>query len=214
MTTTDAAEFGLRERKRRATRRAIQLAVLELVGERGLDAVTIDEISRVADVSPRTFFNYFTSKEEALLGDPPELPASEVIEAFVHGGDRGTLIDGLTEVLIGAGEKSMEDIEMLQLRKRLLKQYPQLFAMRMATMRTFEEEVCEIVARRLAQDDPALAADPGFPQNKARLVTLVAFAAMRHAWTRWAEGESSSKLPEHLADSFGELKALFASGGA
>ena len=57
MIPLDAAEPGLRERKRLATRRAIQVAVLELVAERGLDGVTVDEISRVADVSPRTFFD-------------------------------------------------------------------------------------------------------------------------------------------------------------
>jgi len=63
MTLTDAAEPGLRERKRLATRRAIQFAVLELVSERGLEGVTVDEVSRRADVSARTFFNYFASKE-------------------------------------------------------------------------------------------------------------------------------------------------------
>ncbi|MBW8873252.1 MAG: TetR family transcriptional regulator, partial [Leifsonia sp.] len=49
----DVAELGLRERKRLATRRAIQLAALRLVKDRGLDAVTIDDISHDADVSPR-----------------------------------------------------------------------------------------------------------------------------------------------------------------
>ncbi|MEO8263341.1 MAG: helix-turn-helix domain-containing protein, partial [Pseudolysinimonas sp.] len=62
---------GLRERKRLATRRAIQVAAIEIVRERGLDATTIDEIARIADISPRTFFNYFSSKEEAIIGDGP-----------------------------------------------------------------------------------------------------------------------------------------------
>jgi AcrR family transcriptional regulator len=212
--TTVVGEPGLRERKRLATRRAIQFAVLELVADRGLDHVTVDEASRIADVSPRTFFNYFASKEEALLGDPPVLPDEARIEAFVHGGASGSLLDGLTEVIIGSGEKSMEDIEMLHLRHGLLKQYPQLFAMRMATMRKFEDGVAAIVARRLVEDQPELAADPQLQQQKAKLVTLVAFAAMRHAWSCWGTGEPASTLADRLRESFGELKVLFASATA
>ena len=212
MTTTDDAAPGLRERKRRATRRAIQLAVLELVAERGLDGVTVDEISRVADVSPRTFFNYFASKEEAVLGDAPELPSDDDIEAFVHGASRGSVLDGLTELLVRAGELTMKDVATVQLRHGLLKQYPQLFAMRMAAMRRFEDEIAAVVERRLAQDDPVLAADQALLSSRARLMTLVAFAAMRHAWMTWMTAEPSSQLSERLSESFAELKALFASG--
>jgi AcrR family transcriptional regulator len=58
---------GLRERKKAETRVAIQQAVLFLALERGLDAVTADEIAAAANVSVRTFHNYFGSKEEALV---------------------------------------------------------------------------------------------------------------------------------------------------
>ena len=185
------------------------MAVLELLEERGIDDVTVDEISRIADISPRTFFNYFASKEEAMLGDAPELPEQEVIDAFLDG--RGSVLDDLAIVLRHAGDRSTADAEMLQLRHRLLKQFPQLFAARMATMRAFEESVGEIVALRLARDEPALAADPDARASKARLVTLVAFAAMRHAWTAWAHGPSPSLLTDQLTDSFTQLKSLFAS---
>lgn len=80
------AEPGLRERKRRATRRAIQQAALRIAIEDGLGAVTVDEISRRADVSPRTFFNYFPSKEQAILGDDPQLPDDQALQTFVAGG--------------------------------------------------------------------------------------------------------------------------------
>ena len=62
---SDAA--GLRERKKTETRVAIQQAVLFLALGRGLDAVTADEIAAAANVSVRTFHNYFGSKEEALV---------------------------------------------------------------------------------------------------------------------------------------------------
>lgn len=212
--TTDATEPGLRERKRLATRRSIQLAVLDLVSERGLDGVTVDEISRVADVSPRTFFNYFTSKEQALLGNPPELPTGGEIEEFVNGGTPGSLLDDITRLLISAGESTSNDSEVAQRRHALLKQYPHLFAMRMATMRKFEEDVAEVVARRLVVDDATMAADPIRLNERARLITLVSFGAMRHAWTCWANGESPAKLSERLTDAFAELKTLFASSRA
>ena len=58
---------GLREGKKTETRVAIQQAVLFLALGRGLDAVTADEIAAAANVSVRTFHNYFGSKEEALV---------------------------------------------------------------------------------------------------------------------------------------------------
>lgn len=58
---------GLRERKKAQTRVAIQQAVLLLALGRGLDAVTVEEIAAAANISVRTFRNYFGSKEEALV---------------------------------------------------------------------------------------------------------------------------------------------------
>jgi AcrR family transcriptional regulator len=59
-------EVGLRERKRRETRAALSLAALRLCVQRGWEDVTVDDIAAAANVSPRTFRNYFSTKAEAV----------------------------------------------------------------------------------------------------------------------------------------------------
>ena len=60
------ARGGLRERKKLAVRRALSSAAIRLAVERGLENVTIEDITAEADVSVRTFGNYFSSKYEAI----------------------------------------------------------------------------------------------------------------------------------------------------
>ena len=202
--TVQHAQAGLRERKRLATARAIEIAALNLVADKGLDKVTVDEISRIADISPRTFFNYFASKESALVGETPEPPSADAVAAYVNA-TSGTVFDGLGALLAAAVEGRSTDTELMVKRRSLLKDYPQLFAMRMAAMREYEDRLREIVALRLAVDDPALAADSGLLQSRSRLITNVAFGAMKHAWVCWADNEGGTSLSERLKDSFDEL---------
>jgi AcrR family transcriptional regulator len=67
MVNSDTPEpVGLRERKRRETRAALSVAAIRLCVQRGWDDVTVDDIAAAANVSPRTFRNYFSTKAEAV----------------------------------------------------------------------------------------------------------------------------------------------------
>src|SRR3954469_3739546 len=105
---------GLRERKKRQTRDAIADAALALFQARGFESVTVADVARAADVSEKTVFNYFPTKEDLVFargGDhlqgrveairlrPPGVPLTRVFEdetmAFLE-----TLADGPVDEVI------------------------------------------------------------------------------------------------------------------
>jgi AcrR family transcriptional regulator len=62
-------EVGLRERKKQRTRRALANAALRLFREKGYEETTVAEIAAAAEVSTKTLFNYFPSKEDVVFAD-------------------------------------------------------------------------------------------------------------------------------------------------
>src|SRR5471030_968529 len=67
---SDMSELvGRRERKKAETRSALASAAMRLALDHGVDKVTAEAIAEAADVAPRTFHNYFSSKEEAIVSE-------------------------------------------------------------------------------------------------------------------------------------------------
>ncbi|GAB7044091.1 MULTISPECIES: TetR family transcriptional regulator [Catenuloplanes] len=111
-----------REIARRAVRRQIETVAMELFLESGFDAVTIDRIAAEAGVSQRTFFRYFPTKEDVVVGDPMEFgtilrdllearpagePAAEAVrralEGFAQLVEQNPAAPGISKVMFTIG---------------------------------------------------------------------------------------------------------------
>jgi AcrR family transcriptional regulator len=70
MSTHDADQPGLRERKKAKTRASIREHALRLFREQGYAATRVEQIAEAAEVSPATFYRYFPTKEDVVLLSP------------------------------------------------------------------------------------------------------------------------------------------------
>jgi AcrR family transcriptional regulator len=147
VTTTTAAGTAtepctLRERKKQQTRRALHDAALTLVSAHGLDGVTVEQICADADVSPRTFFNYFGSKAHAALGlDTVEVP--EAAAAWFAAAD-GRLVDDLCRLVATTVPLSQDRRRM----KELLVLRPEMTPMVMQWMAESRQSLMRVVGAR------------------------------------------------------------------
>lgn len=198
--------MGLRERKKRATRRALQEAAVRLTLERGLENVTVEEIAADADVSPRTFFNYFATKEDALLGDVPTAPDELARATFVEGGPTGEFTEDLVTLLVAtlitSEDLATQRADMAQ-RKHLMDREPQLLPGLLRRFHTVEQGMAGAIAERA-----------GAPADDERslLAAAAAMSAMRHAMKRVPYGGDvgAGEVRERLRTSFRMLGEAFA----
>src|SRR5476649_721354 len=108
-----ASEIGLRERKKQQTRKAIHEAALHLIDEHGLEATTIEQICQAADVSTRTFFNYYPSKAAAALEMAGTGIEPEIVERFRSA--QGSLVAALCDAIGESTELGPSHATMKQL---------------------------------------------------------------------------------------------------
>lgn len=202
-------ELGLRERKRLATRRAIQVAVLELSLEHGFERVTVEEVGRVAQVSPRTFFNYFASKEEAAMSGVGEFaPTAEQREHFVHGS--GEMIDDLV-ALLSVTVTGIDDPALHRLRRQVLEREPGLVSRHVVGAQAFEGQISDLIRDRL-RSRSARSSDER-TDDATRLLTFIAFALVRFAWSKWVAADGRTSMAECLREALVVFRDIRGDGG-
>jgi AcrR family transcriptional regulator len=191
-------QVSLRERKKLATRRLLRRAALELVSERGLANVTVEDIAEAADVSPRTFFNYFPSKEAVLFGGEPDR-AAMLREGIATGSPGQPAIDVLRTVLVADAEaiaaelRSLGGVDWVR-RMKMARHDPLVRAAHAAQMAMIERAIAEGLTARLGADAET---DP-YPL----VLAAVSVAVVRACMAFWGGSGGAVPLVELVEQAF------------
>ncbi|MBV7698407.1 TetR family transcriptional regulator [Streptomyces sp. TRM70350] len=188
-TTRTGPRPGLRERKKQRTRDALLRAAVELFTTRGYDHTTVDEIAAAVDVSQRTFFRYFSGKEEAALAlqamtvarfvaavraRPAHEPPMEALRrAVLDGWDR------ISEVI-----EAVVPVELYLRMYRVIESTPVLLAAHLRRSAETEEELARLIAEREGLD---VDADP-----RPRVAVAVFGGVIRVTERLWSTGPDVS----------------------
>jgi AcrR family transcriptional regulator len=165
--------MGLRERKKLRTRRAIAAAALRLFDERGYEETTISDIAAAAEVSPRTFFSYFPSKDDVVFAEMDERLADMRARLAERPAGEAPMATfrRVTEALLQA--IAAEDGEHGAIQVALIRERPSLQAMALKRLSDAEEGFVAVL-RDIA---------PGLDEITSVTVIGLAFGGLRAAIT-------------------------------
>src|SRR5579875_1683183 len=193
---TQGRGLGLAERKRQAVRDHLSEVALQLLTDREFDAVTIDEIDAAAGISRRTFFRYFPSKEEVVLGfldrmgrllrdaivaRPPEEPPLQAVH---------TALRPRIAAYSAAADRTLALV-------RLLQRSPSLRAQELERRQRLRELVAEAIAIRLGLDHRR--------DLRPRLLAAVALAPFDVAIPMWLDSRSTDDVRTILDEAIASL---------
>ncbi|MFE7382352.1 TetR family transcriptional regulator [Streptomyces zhihengii] len=180
---------GLRARKKQRTRDALVRVALELFTAQGYEETTVDEITDAVQVSQRTFFRYFASKEDvafavqemveahyldALRARPPGEPPLEAMRSAVFAA-WDTIEEAVCEIV---------PLDLHMRGFRMIESTPALLAAHLRRSAEAEELLARLIAEREGLD---LAADP-----RPRVVVAAFSGVMRVTGRLWSQGEDFS----------------------
>jgi len=196
MIMTEPTE-GLRALKKQMTRSAISTAALDLALEKGLDHVTIEEIAHRAIVSPRTFSNYFSCKEEAVVAAGNKYWVDLLDQLADRPLDEHPL-QSMRTLLVEATRADGAELQRAIRTMQLGRQSPGLRPFQSALYSQLEGSLRATVAARTGSN---LQSDL-FPW----LVAASAVAAMKSAIMMWLINDLTvADLPDLIAEAFDQL---------
>jgi AcrR family transcriptional regulator len=183
---------GLRARKKLQTRLALARAAMRLFEERGYAATTIDDIAAEANVSRRTFFRYFESKDEAFIVDPAgKLEALHV--ALAEGPPDEPTIAAVRRGLLALTAAYFEP-DLVRAEARVGASEPAVMAAGLAYQVRWEDELAKEVAVDMGVD---VATDP-----RPRILAHATVAIMRAGIDAWLRDESLGTPADVVGDTF------------
>ncbi|MFJ8075118.1 TetR/AcrR family transcriptional regulator [Streptomyces sp. NPDC096176] len=200
---------GLRARKKQRTRDALVRVALELFTTQGYERTTVDEIADAVEVSQRTFFRYFASKEEVALA-VQEIMESHYVAALRRRPTQEGPFDALRNAVFASWDsigEAVEEIVPVDLHMRsfqMIESTPALLAAHMRRSTEMEEALARLIADREGLD---VDTDP-----RPRVVVAAFSGVMRVTGRLWGQSgdptlEAIRSLTETYLDQIGPALA-------
>src|SRR5699024_9519591 len=150
---TSLASLGRREQKKLETRQALKDSALDLALDQGVETLTVEAISEAAGVSPRTFFNYFARKEDALVAEAAEA-ATDLHRMLLERPADEPPLHALRAVI---AQSDFFDVararrERILARQRLVQEHPPLMSRQLAQYASMERTFAAALTERLGAD--------------------------------------------------------------
>lgn len=181
-----------RERKKLETRLALEQAALRLFADKGYDQTTVEDIAEAADVAVRTFFRYFSSKQDVLFG---EVVTDRITRLRTELADRPTTEHPLDSVIAVMNRLNFAPDEAQEVLERmdLMRQQPTLITRYLEIIDELRAVVVEHVAERTGRDPrtdlyPALVGGAWATVWDAALKVWAESGGQRSLPALWTEG--------------------------
>ena len=213
-------EPGLRARKKAQTRADLERAAVELVLDRDLDDVTVDDICARVPVSHRTFFNYFDSKEDALFGVRRAWGDSDLVAARLREVYDDSVVGAVIDTLFRALPAETADPTLQEARMLIAARNPGLIRRRMRRLDDLRvglvAAVADLITSALGTGEASAAStvDGARPASdvsleaQAELLVTTCIGAVRIAVREWADDGAVGSPDDVSARAVAIVRAL------